>query len=42
MADFPLSQMVEMDQAYLTNWSIWLDLKMVGLTFLHVVRRKGV
>jgi lipopolysaccharide/colanic/teichoic acid biosynthesis glycosyltransferase len=38
----PLSQMVEMDQAYLTNWSIWLDLKMVGLTFLHVVRRKGV
>lgn len=38
----PLSQMVEMDNAYLTNWSLWLDLKMVGLTFLHVVRRKGV
>jgi lipopolysaccharide/colanic/teichoic acid biosynthesis glycosyltransferase len=38
----PLSKMVEMDNAYLTNWSMWLDLKMVGLTFLHVVRRKGV
>jgi lipopolysaccharide/colanic/teichoic acid biosynthesis glycosyltransferase len=38
----PVSQMVEMDNAYLTNWSIWLDLKMVGLTFLHVVRRNGV
>jgi lipopolysaccharide/colanic/teichoic acid biosynthesis glycosyltransferase len=38
----PLSQMVEMDNGYLSNWSMWLDLKMVGLTFLHVVRRKGV
>ena len=38
----PLAQMVEMDNAYLANWSMWLDLKMVGLTFLHVVRRKGV
>jgi lipopolysaccharide/colanic/teichoic acid biosynthesis glycosyltransferase len=38
----PLSQMVEMDNGYLANWSMWLDLKMVGLTFLHVVRRKGV
>jgi lipopolysaccharide/colanic/teichoic acid biosynthesis glycosyltransferase len=38
----PVAQMVEMDNAYLTNWSMWLDLKMVGLTFLHVVRRKGV
>jgi len=38
----PVSQMVEMDNSYLTNWSIWLDLKMVGLTFLHVVRRNGV
>lgn len=38
----PLSQMVDMDNGYLANWSMWLDLKMVGLTFLHVVRRKGV
>lgn len=38
----PVSQMVEMDNAYLTNWSLWLDLKMVGMTFLHVVRRNGV
>jgi lipopolysaccharide/colanic/teichoic acid biosynthesis glycosyltransferase len=38
----PVAQMVEMDNAYLANWSMWLDLKMIGLTFLHVVRRKGV
>jgi lipopolysaccharide/colanic/teichoic acid biosynthesis glycosyltransferase len=38
----PLAQMVEMDNEYLTNWSPWLDLKMVGRTFVHVVRRKGV
>lgn len=38
----PLAQMVEMDNAYLMNWSMWLDLKLVGLTFLHVIRRKGV
>ena len=38
----PLSRMVDMDNRYLANWSMWLDLKMVGLTFMHVVRRKGV
>jgi lipopolysaccharide/colanic/teichoic acid biosynthesis glycosyltransferase len=38
----PLSRMVEMDNTYLTNWSLWLDLKMVGRTFVHVIRRKGV
>jgi lipopolysaccharide/colanic/teichoic acid biosynthesis glycosyltransferase len=38
----PLSVMVKMDDDYLANWSLWLDLRMIGGTVRHVVRRRGV
>jgi lipopolysaccharide/colanic/teichoic acid biosynthesis glycosyltransferase len=38
----PLSVMVKMDDDYLANWSMWRDLKMIGATVLHVIRRRGV
>src|SRR4029077_12774611 len=38
----PLSVMVKMDDDYLANWSLRLDLRMIGGTVRHVVRRRGV
>ena len=31
-----------LDVWYVDHWSFWLDLKIVGLTFLRVLRRSGV
>ncbi len=33
---------VEYDRYYVENWSVWLDIKIMFLTALNVVRRKGV
>ena len=38
----PLAEMIQLDDVYLANWSIWVDLKMLAQTFLHVFRRRGV
>jgi lipopolysaccharide/colanic/teichoic acid biosynthesis glycosyltransferase len=38
----PLSVMVKMDDDYLVNWSLWLDVKMMWRTVRHVIRRRGV
>jgi lipopolysaccharide/colanic/teichoic acid biosynthesis glycosyltransferase len=38
----PLSKMVQLDDDYLTNWSIWLDVKMLARTFVQVFRHQGV
>jgi len=38
----PLSEMVELDNEYLANWSIWGDVKLIGQTAFHVARRAGV
>jgi lipopolysaccharide/colanic/teichoic acid biosynthesis glycosyltransferase len=38
----PLSVMVKMDDDYLANWSLRQDLRMIGGTVRHVVRRRGV
>jgi lipopolysaccharide/colanic/teichoic acid biosynthesis glycosyltransferase len=38
----PLSEMVELDNEYLANWSIWGDVKLIGRTAFHVARRAGV
>jgi lipopolysaccharide/colanic/teichoic acid biosynthesis glycosyltransferase len=38
----PLPEMLQMDNEYLSNWSLWLDVTIVGRTFIHMVRRKGV
>lgn len=33
---------VEYDRFYVENWSVWMDIKILFLTVLSVVRRKGV
>ncbi|MEN6414615.1 MAG: sugar transferase [Veillonellales bacterium] len=33
---------LELDAKYVENWSLWLDLKILFLTFLRVVNRSGV
>jgi lipopolysaccharide/colanic/teichoic acid biosynthesis glycosyltransferase len=38
----PLTEMVELDNDYLTNWSLWADLKLLARTVPHVLRRRGV
>jgi lipopolysaccharide/colanic/teichoic acid biosynthesis glycosyltransferase len=31
-----------LDVWYVDNWSIWLDIKILGLTLLKVIRRDGI
>jgi len=38
----PLQEMVEIDYLYASNWSLWLDLKILLRTLRHVVRRGNV
>ena len=38
----PLQEMVDIDYLYATNWSLWLDLKIMLLTVQHVLRRGNV
>ena len=40
--DIPITKKVELDTWYLHNRSFWLDMKIIGLTAWHVVRRKDV
>lgn len=40
-ARVPLDDMVKMDYLYRANWSLWLDLKILLRTFLHVFHRRG-
>ena len=37
----PLSEMVSLDYVYVTNWSLWLDVKLLLRTFPHVLARRG-
>ena len=37
----PLSEMVSLDYLYVTNWSLWLDMKLLLRTFPHVLARRG-
>jgi lipopolysaccharide/colanic/teichoic acid biosynthesis glycosyltransferase len=37
----PLSEMVSLDYLYVTNWSLWLDVKLLLRTFPHVLARRG-
>lgn len=32
----------KLDVWYVENWSLWLDFKILGLTFLKVLRREGI
>jgi lipopolysaccharide/colanic/teichoic acid biosynthesis glycosyltransferase len=38
----PIPEMIEMDAAYLDQWSVWLDLKLLCRTALYAARRGGV
>ncbi|HLK33354.1 MAG TPA: sugar transferase [Terriglobales bacterium] len=35
------AQRIRMDMFYIENWSIWLDLMIIGKTFFEVVRARG-
>ena len=37
----PLSEMVSLDYVYVTNWSLWLDMKLLLRTLPHVLARRG-
>jgi lipopolysaccharide/colanic/teichoic acid biosynthesis glycosyltransferase len=38
----PLAEMVEVDCRYAASWSLWSDVRIVFLTFMHMIRRWGV
>jgi lipopolysaccharide/colanic/teichoic acid biosynthesis glycosyltransferase len=37
----PFEEMVKLDYLYVTNWSLWLDVKLLLRTFLVVLHRRG-
>ena len=37
----PMSEMISLDYLYVTNWSLWLDIKLLLRTFPHVLARRG-
>lgn len=39
--DTDLKQRVQYDLYYIENWSIWFDLRIIGLTLLHIARSKN-
>jgi exopolysaccharide biosynthesis polyprenyl glycosylphosphotransferase len=41
-ARVPLQEMVGIDYLYVTNWSLWLDLKVLIRTLRHVARRRNL
>ena len=41
-ARVPLDDMVKMDYLYRANWSLWLDVKILLRTLLHVCGRRGL
>lgn len=41
-ARIPLDEMSRIDYLYVTNWSLWLDIKIILRTVPHVLRRQGM
>jgi exopolysaccharide biosynthesis polyprenyl glycosylphosphotransferase len=41
-ARIPLPEMVKIDYLYATNWSLWLDVKILLRTLPHVLARRGM
>ena len=39
--NIPFEEMVKLDYLYVTNWSLWLDVKLLLRTVLVVVHRRG-
>ena len=40
--ELPIPEKVKLDEWYLKNRSLWLDLKILGMTFFKVIRKEGV
>lgn len=40
--ELPIPDKVKLDVAYLQNQSLWLDIKVIFMTFLKVIRRDGI
>lgn len=40
--ELPIPEKVKLDEVYLKNRSLWLDIKILWLTFVKVVRRDGI
>jgi lipopolysaccharide/colanic/teichoic acid biosynthesis glycosyltransferase len=38
----PIHEMVKLDTGYVDNWSLWTDVRLIGVTAAHVVMRKGL
>jgi lipopolysaccharide/colanic/teichoic acid biosynthesis glycosyltransferase len=38
----PLDEMAAIDYLYVSNWSLWLDLKLLLRTIPHVLARRGL
>ena len=39
--DIPFRDMVSLDYLYVTNWSLWLDVKLIARTIPAVLIRRG-
>jgi putative colanic acid biosynthesis UDP-glucose lipid carrier transferase len=39
--DTSLEQRIQYDLYYIENWSVWFDLRIIGLTLLHIARSKN-
>ncbi len=40
--DIPFREMLKLDCLYVTNWSLWLDVKLIVRTIPAVLGRRGV
>lgn len=40
--ELPIPEKVKLDVAYLQRQSLWFDIRILGLTFVKVLRRDGV
>ena len=40
--ELPIPEKVKLDEWYLKNRSLWLDLRIVGMTVFNVIRKEGV
>ena len=40
--ELPIPEKVKLDEWYLKNRSLWLDLKILGMTVFKVIRKEGV
>ena len=40
-SDIPFAEMVTLDYLYVTNWSLWLDLKLLARTIPAIISKRG-